>query len=303
MHQMKKQGWTVFDITVALASKNVVEGATTLELNMARAFAPSWEMVKTWNKSQKDKAAEKEYLDKYIPMMRKSYSENTGLWDQILGMDKICFACFCKTGDFCHRTILVGLLKKVADHRGTPCEIIPEGKTAVVEVKKEMVRVVKYYAGIGSRKAPEEALNEAIRIGRVMAEKCWVLRSGGAKGMDSAFEAGAECLKDSGKDILRPKDVLPWAEEELKKCLPSYLSEDGLAHLKPYVRGLLARDMQQILGKSGDRPVEFVVCWTPAGEDDGGTGYAIRCAKRHGIPVYNLKNEDEKKAFYEKYMK
>jgi hypothetical protein len=48
--------------------------------------------------------------------------------------------------------------------------------------------------------------------------------------------------------------------------------------------------MMQVLGRSGDTPSLFLVCWTPAGTDDGGTGYAVRCARAHAVPVYNLKN-------------
>lgn len=56
--------------------------------------------------------------------------------------------------------------------------------------------------------------------------------------------------------------------------------------------------MLQILGKNGNEPVKFVICWTPTQEYEnssvGGTGYAIRCALDHKIKIFNLINQQEK---------
>lgn len=48
------------------------------------------------------------------------------------------------------------------------------------------------YTGIGSRETPEQVLAIMAKIGRYLAEKGWVLRSGGAEGADSSFEAGCD---------------------------------------------------------------------------------------------------------------
>ena len=51
------------------------------------------------------------------------------------------------------------------------------------------------------------------------------------------------------------------------------------------------RNAMQILGRWGDNPVDFVVCWTKDGKASGGTGHALRIAEYYNIPVFNLKNE------------
>ena len=54
----------------------------------------------------------------------------------------------------------------------------------------------------------------------------------------------------------------------------------------------MARNTYQVLGLDLMSPVDFVICWTPLGRDDGGTGQAIRIANAHNIPVYNTRNKD-----------
>lgn len=144
------------------------------------------------------------------------------------------------------------------------------------------------YAGIGSRQTPDE-------IGKYMtslAERLrgvLTLRSGGADGADSFFEAGA------GED----KEIyLPWrdfngnhsplygvcsrAESLARKYHPAPHRLNG-GTLK-----LMARNSYQVLGRNLDDPVEFVICWTPEGSGSGGTGQAIRIAKDYQIPVFDL---------------
>ena len=63
---------------------------------------------------------------------------------------------------------------------------------------------------------------------------------------------------------------------------------------------LMSRNAYQVLGESLRNPVDFVICWTKDGKASGGTGQAIRIAQDNGIPVYNLKNiEDRMKLFTE----
>lgn len=57
-------------------------------------------------------------------------------------------------------------------------------------------------------------------------------------------------------------------------------------------RKLHARNCYQILGLNLDNPVSDVVCWTPGGKGEGGTGQAIRLAKKLGIPVWDLGDQE-----------
>ena len=61
-----------------------------------------------------------------------------------------------------------------------------------------------YYAGIGSRETPQEFLNLFTRVAKYLSTKDCVLRSGGAKGSDKAFELGAHCVV-IGSAITRPQ--------------------------------------------------------------------------------------------------
>ena len=61
------------------------------------------------------------------------------------------------------------------------------------------------YAGIGARKTPGGVLVLMREVGAILARDGWMLRSGGAEGADSAFEAGAKSA-GGAREIF-----LPWA--------------------------------------------------------------------------------------------
>ena len=145
------------------------------------------------------------------------------------------------------------------------------------------------YAGIGSRKTPQNILYQMTQIAKGLSECSWILRSGGADGADKAFEAGA-----TKKDIFLPTGDIPDLAFEIAElyhpCWNELRSE--------FVKRLHARNTQQILGATLDIPAKFVVCWTPCGtetahttKETGGTGQAIRIANAYRIPVFNLANE------------
>lgn len=154
------------------------------------------------------------------------------------------------------------------------------------------------YAGIGSRKAPEAILTFMTKIASILEQCGYKLRSGKAKGSDKAFEKGVK--NPSNKEIFIHSDAKPWAFTVVKRYMPND-RPDTFDSWDPYVKGLLARNMMQVLGEDGKKPVKFVVCWTPQGDyqssDVGGTGYALRCAMDHGIPTYNLSYPDQMQSF------
>jgi len=181
------------------------------------------------------------------------------------------------------------LLWLLAAIRGVKLEGIAGEALEKVKIKR-----ARFYAGIGSRRTPEHVLEIMALIAEQLERKGFILRSGGAIGADKAFEKGAK-----RKQIFRPEHAKEWCFREINTVLPK--GRPPLEKMRPYVRGLLGRNAMQILGPDGDSPVDFVVCWTPEGRDDGGTGYAIRLAWKYGIPVYNLRNPDQAREFSEKF--
>lgn len=165
-----------------------------------------------------------------------------------------------------------------------------------------VTEVTRWYAGIGSRKTPQEILDMQTRIARKLAALGWGCRSGGADGSDKAYEAGA----GDAKQIFVPRDhykgyrqIYPIPDEAYEmvgRFHPAwaYLNDEK----KAMISDLMARNAQQILGPTLHEYSEFVSCWTPDGIEDGkfrtsksgGTGQAISIASAYGIPVFNLGN-------------
>lgn len=136
-----------------------------------------------------------------------------------------------------------------------------------------------YWAGIGSRDTPAEMLTLMTLISMSFFSKGLVLRSGGAKGADSAFSMG--CPKPY-KIIYRPQDITAEALEHAKNFHPAW------NRCSPYAKKLHARNSMIILGRDLDTPVSFCVCWTKEGKRIGGTAQALRICDSFSIPIYNL---------------
>lgn len=156
-----------------------------------------------------------------------------------------------------------------------------------------------YYTGVGSRETPPDMMRKLEYIGERLAELGYTLRSGGARGADMAFQRGAQDV-DGLVTVYHAKGkfkhLIPeWCFEEVRKHIPP--DRPPFDSMEEHTRKLLARNMLQVLGDDGKTPSEFLVCWTPAGLTDGGTGYALRCAAAHGVMTYNLRNPIEEIIF------
>ena len=161
----------------------------------------------------------------------------------------------------------------------------------------------RIYAGIGARETPPAVLDLMTRLARQMELDGWLLRSGGARGADAAFEAG---VQDPSKRAI----YLPGASFNQRNAGPGgYVDstrlpgwEQALAtveqyhpapeRLSPFARNLMARNAMQVMGPSMDRPADLIVAYTPGGAVVGGTGQALRMAGEIGIPIRNLGNPE-----------
>lgn len=145
-----------------------------------------------------------------------------------------------------------------------------------------------YYTGIGSRETPFEILTLMTRIAQRLAARGWTLRSGGADGADSAFERGA-----GDKQI-----YLPWPRfngNSSRFTSPTPAALEMAADFHPAwdrcsqgARKLHARNCHQVLGIDLATPSTLVICWTRGGSGAGGTGQALRIARAHDIPIFDL---------------
>ena len=147
--------------------------------------------------------------------------------------------------------------------------------------ESEMKSKSMYYAGIGARATPQSVLMEMYSLAGKLANIGYVLRSGGAIGADQAFEDGAAFAK-SDHEIYLPAMSSKAAEEIAAQYHPAW------DRCNSYVRKLHGRNALILLGAHLDKPVDFVVCWTPGGARRGGTGQSIRMAEGLGIRVINL---------------
>ena len=152
-----------------------------------------------------------------------------------------------------------------------------------------------FYAGIGARSTPDSVLADMTKMAAWLAGRDWQLASGGAKGADQAFSAGAPAelrtlyLPWAGYNGHRGPDCFTLRDDELAPCLDLAARAHPAWHrCSVSVRKLHARNAAILLGPGLDHPAKAVVAWTPGGKDVGGTGVAIRIARRHGIPVFNL---------------
>lgn len=151
---------------------------------------------------------------------------------------------------------------------------------------------MRYYTGVGSRKTPEHALQAMTRMARSLESLGYVLRSGGADGADKAFEAGVA-------DPVNKEIWVPWIgfNGSLSILTPSPAAFDMASEIHPAwtrlsqgARKLHARNIHQVLGSDLKTKSEFLVCWTPNGQDIGGTATAIKVALAYGVKILNLGN-------------
>lgn len=156
------------------------------------------------------------------------------------------------------------------------------------------------YAGIGARATPLHILAEMTNLAANLELTGFTLRSGGAAGADSAFEAGV-------KDPRHAKIFLPWANFNRNTSALFDIHDDAYEmaasfhpawhRCSPAACKFHARNCYQVMGYHLDTPADFILCWTPDGAMVGGTAQALRIAERFDIPVFNMGTQGWETAF------
>lgn len=168
---------------------------------------------------------------------------------------------------------------------------------------------MKYYSGVGSRNTPDNICKVMENLAFALSQDAWVLRSGGADGADMAFQKGAT---NSFSEVV-PEIYIPWKgfnglehnpsegiigvhNSSLREKAYSIASEIHPAWDKcsSGAKTLHLRNVFQVLGKDLETPSKFLVCWAKPTKDgvSGGTNTALKLAKMHNIPCFNLYFEE-----------
>ncbi len=156
-----------------------------------------------------------------------------------------------------------------------------------------MLLMGRHYTGVGSRETPAYLLDWMTALASWLDERGCILRSGGAPGADSAFEAGARNRREI---------FLPWARfngnssplylkgapDECKAVEIAQRIHPAWGRLSQAARRLHARNAYQVLGSDLAHPSGFLICWTPNAADVGGTRTAIMIAREYDVPVFNV---------------
>lgn len=159
--------------------------------------------------------------------------------------------------------------------------------------------LVKIYSGIGHTEIPldiELLMNE---IAQYLASKGWILRSGGAKGSDTAFENGCDSINSNLKEIYYPKNVPEWIIEESLNFHPA----PKAVRKKPFSLQAMGRNAQIILGKDLKLPSQRVIGYCEYDSDGkwiGGTSHGFRISHYYKIPIYNLYLPEVREMFIKK---
>ena len=148
----------------------------------------------------------------------------------------------------------------------------------------------KYFTGIGSRQAPIWIISAIEYIAERLILNNFILRSGGADGMDTFWE---NSYKNGISEI-----YLPWKKfnGNTSTLLPNKIEAFKIAatihpvwdQLEYGPKLLHARNCHQVLGQDLKTPSRFVLCWTQDAHVKGGTATAINLALNNNIPVLNF---------------
>lgn len=153
--------------------------------------------------------------------------------------------------------------------------------------------VPRTYAGIGDVNIPTNIQELMKMIGEELAHQGYVLRTGGAKGADTAFMEG--CDKAKGiKEVFYPSDLhvnnetLKIAKEIHGHWEYCENKQPKQGHKYSFPVQAHCRNMKIINGDQLNNPVEFTIAYQDINQVTGGTWQGIKYSQKLGIKVYNL---------------
>ena len=166
------------------------------------------------------------------------------------------------------------------------------------------------YTGIGSRETPSDICDFMKEIGTLMSKHDWILRSGGAKGADSAFEAGHTGKKEiylPWRHFRRNKSKFYGSSERAVSMAKAVWAARQISNpdlpdwdrLRDMTRAFQSRNIHQVLGKNLNVRSDCIICWTKDGQEIGGTAQAMALARMIHVPVINLANDKPFRDFAE----
>lgn len=177
-----------------------------------------------------------------------------------------------------------------------------------------------FWTGVGSR--PKNLPNSRIEVemmyvGRLMAEKGWILRSGNADGSDLAFQKGVYSVDPQLTEIFLPREGFNsyhnhagakyklLHHEDIEACKP-FLEKANMSkeveRMSAWNKAFHYRNVCQVTGKEkycGFDLSNFVVYCAPEedGVVSGGTRTAVYVARSLAIPTFNIGFPDQYEEF------
>jgi hypothetical protein len=153
--------------------------------------------------------------------------------------------------------------------------------------------MTNYYTGIGSRDTPEDVLEVMRTLASIYKDMGWVLRSGGSRGADTAFESGAGDSKEIYLTSIGDT-ADRFVYDKARRLAAMY--HPAWVRLPEVSQKFHTRNAFQVLGMDMQTPSNMIICWTKDGcvshytrdLSTGGTGTAISIAFYKDIPILNL---------------
>jgi uncharacterized protein YeaO (DUF488 family) len=86
-------------------------------------LSPTREIVMNY---KGDRITEAEYTTHFISILAQRQIDYPVQWTAFLQMEEVCVACYCKAGKFCHRHLLIEIIRKRCELDGIPFEHMGE---------------------------------------------------------------------------------------------------------------------------------------------------------------------------------